>query len=209
MITARLDSAQGPNAVSRVEEDSAQIRSSLDAVTVSAKESLLTLLNELDYWCVTNGVEDLDDPQAIPALVRVFGTGRGFPRELASFGEAAVLAILEAADDEDLRVVTDALATVRRVVIADINGLSTDTATALRRTTERWLTASPQTSTTLGAAIRLAGMTGDPGLLEIVETLATDATAVAARGITDAQSVADLQRLAAAQLADVPAVPRR
>ncbi len=208
VVTTRMDSSQGPDVVSGIKEDSAQIRSSLDAVTVSAKEALLTHLDEIDYWCVTNGVEDLDDPQAIPALVRTFGIGLGYYRTLASFGEAAVPAILEAADDEDLRVVPGALATLRLIATADINGLSTDAATAVRRTTERWLTASSQTRATLDAAIRLAGVMGDPRLLEIVETLATDATAVAARGITDAQSVADLQRLAAAQLAADSPSPR-
>ena len=195
--------------VPRIEELIVQIRSSLDAVTEPAKEALLTHLDELKDGCVTNAVEDLGDPRAIPGLVRAFGTGRSSVIEpLASFGEAAVPAILEAADDDEFRVVADALATLRRIVTADVNGLSTDAATAIRRTTERWLTAVPQTSATLGQAIRLAGAMGDPGLLEIVETLATDSTAVAARGITDAQSVANLQRLAAELLADVPAVPR-
>ena len=193
----------------RIEERIVQIRSSLDAVTEPAKEALLTHLDELKDGCVTNAVEDLGDPRAIPGLVRAFGTGRSSVIEpLASFGEAAVPAILEAADDDEFRVVADALATLRRIVTADVNGLSTDAATAIRRTTERWLTAVPQTSATLGQAIRLAGAMGEPGLLQIVETLATDTAAVAARGITDAQSVADLQRLAAEQLVDVPAVPR-
>ena len=193
----------------RIEERIVQIRSSLDAVTEPAKEALLTHLDELEDGCVTNAVEDLGDPRAIPGLVRALGTGRSSMIEpLASFGEAAVPAILEAANDDEFRVVADALATLRRIVTADVNGLSTDAATAIRRTTERWLTAVPQTSATLGQAIRLAGAMGEPGLLEIVETLATDSTAVAARGITDAQSVANLQRLAAEQLADVPVVPR-
>ena len=208
VVTTRMDSSQGPDVVSGIKEDSTQIRSSLDAVTVSANEALLTHLDEIDYWCVTNGVEDLDDPQAIPALVRTFGIGLGYYRVLASFGEPAVPAILEAADGEDLRVIPGALTTLRLIATADINGLSTDAATAIRRTTERWLTANSQTSATLDAAIRLAGVMGDPRLLEIVETLATDATAVAARGITDAQSVADLQRLAAMQLAADSPSPR-
>ena len=208
VVTTRMDITEGPDAVSHIKEDSAQIRSSLDAVTVSAKEALLTHLDEIDYWCVTNGVEDLDDPQVIPALVRAFGTRFGVSRYLVPFGEAAVPALLEAADGEDLRVVPGALATLRLIVTADAGALSTDAATAIRRTTERWLTANSQTSATLGQAIRLAGVMGDPRLLEIVETLATDATAVAARGITDIQSVADLQRLAAEQLADLPVVPR-
>ena len=208
VITARLDSAQGPNAVSVVEEYSAQIRSSLDAVTVSAKEALLTLLDELDYWCVTNGVEDLDDARTIPAFVRAWGTGLGVSRMLAGYGEAVIPATLDALDDEDPGIVTVALATLRLIVTADAGALSNDTAPAIQRAAERWLTASPQTSTTLGAAIRLASVMGNPRLLEIVETLATDATAVAARGITDARSVADLQRLAAAQLAADPPSPR-
>ena len=191
-----------------IEEDIAQIRSSLDAITVSAKEVLLTHLDALDDWCGTDGVVNLDDARTIPRLVRAFGTRYSVSRYLAQHGEAAIPATLDAVDDDDSRVVAVALATLRLIVTADAGALSNDTAPAIQRAAERWLTASPQTSATLGAAIRLAGMTGDPGLLEIVETLATDSTAVAARGITDAQSVTNLQRLAAEQLADVPAVPR-
>ena len=194
----------------RIEERIGQLRQSLDAVTVSAKDALLTYLDDLDYWCVTDDVEDLDDPQAIPRLVRVFDTiGRSYieSRFRREFGEAAVQAL----GDEDSRTVAVALATLRSMrslARSDAAALSNDAATAVRRTAERWLTDSPQTGFTLAAAILLAGVIEDPQLLEIVETLATDSTAVAARGITDAQSVANLQRLAAEQLADVSAVPR-
>ena len=186
-----------------IEEYSAQIRRSLDAVTVSAKDALLTHLDDLDYWCATDGVENLDDTRAIPRLVRVFDT-RGRYSIDRVFEEAAVQAL----GDEDPRNVAVGLATLRRIARSNAGALSNDAATAVRRTAERWLMDSPQTGFALAAAILLAGVIEDSQLLEIVETLATDANAVAARGITDAQSVANLQRLAAEQLADVPAVPR-
>ena len=191
-----------------IEEDIAQIRSSLDAVTVSAKEVLLTHLDALDEWCGTDGVVNLDDARTIPRLVRAFGTRYSVSWYLAQHGEAAIPATLDAVDDDDSRVVAVALATLRLIVTADAGALSNDTAPAIQRAAERWLTASSQTSATLGQAIRLAGVMADPRLLQIVETLATDTAAVAARGITDAQSVADLQRLAAEQLAGVAPSPR-
>ena len=190
-----------------LEEYSAQIRRSLDAVTDSAKDALLTHLDDVDYWCATDGVAHLDDPRAIPSLVRFLDSHRRtsinsrFRRE---FEEAAVQAL----GDDDPRIVAAGLATLRMVVRSDAGALSNDAATVVRRTAERWLTDSPQTGFTLAAAILLAGLIADPDLLEVVETLATDANAVAARGITDVQAVADLQRLAAEQVADVPAVPR-
>ena len=187
-----------------IEERIARIRSSLDAVTVTAKEALLSDLDELDYWCGPDGVQDLDDPGTISRLVRVVNSGRAFRWQGSRYEVAAVHAL----DDEDPRIVTYALWTLRWTVIRGTGALSPYAATAVRRTADRWLTARPQTTFTLGAAILLAGLLEDPPLLEIVETLATDANALAARGITDAQSGADLQGLAAEQLADVPAVPR-
>ena len=80
-----------------IEERIVRIRSSLDAVTVSAKEALLMQLDELDYWCRPDGVQDLDDPRTIPRLVRVFNSGRAFDWEGLRFEDAAVQGL----DDED------------------------------------------------------------------------------------------------------------
>lgn len=161
---------------------------------------------------VSSVVAELRDPLAIPALTGALGTGSGSPvtTALVAFGEQSVPALLGVVRSPETShyVVEGALVVLRFLVEgAGPHPLSAATLSAIRRAAKQRLTGT-QYFTTLWDAIDLAMALNDSGLRRIVQALASDRDSVRARGIDDAETIADTQRRAAERLAGVPAKPR-
>ena len=133
-------------------------------------------------------------------------------RPLAAFGEQAVPAVLavEASPESGTDAINHALITLRFIVegASERGGLSEATRAELRRVAARRLTSSTGSPTTLWWAIDLAWSLHDEELRHSVEVLATDASVVAARGITNPGLIEQTQRRAAARVAGSPPLPR-
>jgi hypothetical protein len=152
-------------------------------------------------------VTELRDPLAIPALTGALGSGAPVRRTLVAFGEEAVPALLRAVRSPETihYVVDDALIALRLMVEgAGPHPLSAASLTDVRRVAELRLTGK-QYFTTLWDAIDLAMALDDPGLTQVVRSLASNRDEVIARGIEDPELIQETQRLAAERLAGVPA----
>jgi hypothetical protein len=160
---------------------------------------------------LARAVGKLHDPASIPALAAAMWSGFAAIRPLAAFGEQAVPAILsvEASPESGTDSINSALITLRFIVegASERGGLSEATRTDVRRVAARRLTSSGS-PTTLWWAIDLAWSLQDEELRHSVEVLATDANAVAARGITDPGLIEQTQKRAAARVAGSPPLPR-
>ena len=187
-----------------------EFQGSLQDVSAPEKDELLEHLSEIARTCVAGNVENLQDPAAIPGLARALPLG--FPivsRRLASFGEEAAPAVLESAQSTETYTARAALMTLRFMVEgAERRPLSAFTLGEIRRVAEQWLTESPQSILTLGAAIDLAAVLENPELTRILESLAADPNEVMARGIESPASIERVQQRAADGLAGVPLLPR-
>ncbi len=185
------------------------LRESLQNVTVAGKDDLLRHISEIEATCLGSAL-DLKSPKAIPELVKTLGLGFSMvPRQLAEFGEAAAPAVLAVVTpaEADREVVASGLLALRFMVEgAGQRPLSAGTRERIKRAAEQWLAARQQSILTLGAAIDLAAALGDPDLRRILESLASDANAVASRGIDG--SIERIRKRAADRLAGVPPLPR-
>jgi hypothetical protein len=143
-------------------------------------------------------------------LAGALGTSPPALFALADFGEPAAQPVLDVVTStDDASVVMDALTSLR--LMAEGVGarpLATKTLRDIRRVAEQRLTGK-QSVTTLWKAIDLAVVLKDPDLRRTVESLASDANAVVARGISDPELIRQTQMLAADRLAGVPPLPRR
>jgi hypothetical protein len=90
---------------------------------------------------------------------------------------------------------------------ARLRPLSAGARERIAQAAKQWLVAGKQSIVTLGAAIDLAAVLGDPDLRRILESLASDPNAVASRGIV-AGSIEWIRKRATDRLAGVPPVPR-
>jgi len=155
-------------------------------------------------------VAEFRDPRSLPALAGALGTSPPALFALADFGEPAAQPVLDVVTStDDASVVMDALTSLR--LMAEGVGarpLATKTLRDIRRVAEQRLTGK-QSVTTLWKAIDLAVVLKDPDLRRTVESLASDANAVVARGISDPELIRQTQMLAADRLAGVPPLPRR
>jgi hypothetical protein len=155
-------------------------------------------------------VAELHDPRAIPALsVAIYG-GLAAMRGLAAFGEPAVQTVVGVVMSQDMHhdFVDHGLKTLRFMVEGNQeHPLSADALEQIRRATEQRLTGK-QNLMTLWYAIDLAAVLGDTDHRIIIQSLATDANAVAALGISDPDLIEKTQERAAERLAGIPALPR-
>jgi hypothetical protein len=159
---------------------------------------------------VSRVVADLQDPRAIPALAGALGTGSTVTEALVAFGEQAVPAVLAVVTSRNSMhyTVDEGLVMLRFLVEgAGPLPLSAETLERVRRAAEQRLTGK-QYFTTLWDAIDLATALKDPGLRRVVESLASDSSAILARGIEDPELIQETQRLAADRLAGVAPEPR-
>ncbi len=155
-------------------------------------------------------VAEFRDPKSIPALAGALGTSLPAIFALADFGESATQSVLDVVTStDDGSVVMDALISLRLMAEGvGVRPLTTKTLNDIRRVAEQRLTGA-QWVTTLWRAIDLSVVLKDPDLKRIVESLASDENAVAARGITDPELIKQTQKHAADRLAGVPPLPRR
>jgi len=150
------------------------------------------------------------DPRAIPGLAGAHGYSPAASAALADFGEPAapaVLAVLETTTNTS--VADDALRTLR--FMAEGVGrqpLTDGTRDRIRRAAKRRLTEPQKSITTIWGAIDLAVALEDPELRGIVQSLASDRSAVVRLRKTDRDLVDRTQRVAAERLAGVPPLPR-
>jgi hypothetical protein len=181
----------------RFRQVAADLRESLTGVRAVGSDDLLALLADIERTCTVGAVRRLDDPEAIPGLVRALGAG--FPmvsEHLASFGERAAPAVLDVvtAPAPELEAAYRGLVTLRLMVGGSNDSpLPSATLARVRGAAERWLTVGEGSLLTLLAAIDLAGVLNDPGLDRLLQTLASDRGAVVARGITSARSIEMVQ----------------
>ncbi len=187
-----------------------EFRVSLQDVSVPEKDELLDQLAEIEQTCVEGTVEDLEDPAAIPGLVKALPLGFSIViRSLAAFGEESAPAVLENVQSADSGTVRAALVTLRFMVErAETRPLSAFTLSQIRRVAKQRLTETPQSVLTMGAALDLAAVLEDPELTQILELLATDSNEVLARGIESPRSIERIQRRATDRLAGTPPLPR-
>lgn len=155
-------------------------------------------------------VAEFRDPRSISALAGALGASPPAVFALADFGEPAAQPVLDVVTStDDASVIMDGLTSLR--LMAEGVGarpLTTKTLNDIRRVAEQRLTGR-QFVTTLWRAVDLAVVLNDPDLRRTVELLASDESAVVARGITDRELIEATQKLAADRLAGVPPLPRR
>lgn len=146
---------------------------------------------------VAEFVAQLRDPRAIPVLAEAPAGGKEVQMALAEFGERAVpdLIRVAAAPDNHYEVVDHALQSLRRVVDAGITTLSVASRQALRGLASDRM-ARGQYFTTLWYAMDLAMASGDVELRRTVDSLASHASSLRARGITDNEVIARTQKRA-------------
>ena len=179
-----------------------QVRSSLTSVTTSGKDELLRHLSEIDRNCANRTTDDLKDRRNIPDLTRALGLGFSITRKsLADFGDEAAAAVLEVVrSDTDHDRVEDGLRTLKLMIDGSAaRPVSTTTRDEIRRAAQERLN-GPQYFTVLMNAIDLAVALQDANLRRIVESLASDATNVRARGV-EPEFVPSVQQRAARALA--------
>ena len=190
-----------------------ELRESLDAVTADERDLLIELLSEIEAGCVNGDVTDLTDERAIPGLLRALDNG--FPMvtgSLADFGELAAGRVIEVtrSDGNDLFMIGEALEALRYMLEGtESRPLSAGTIEEIRSVAEVWLSKGQQSISTLSPAIDLAIVLGDPDLLSVVESLASDASEVVARGVERPSFVELIQRRATDRLSGMPPLPRR
>jgi len=150
------------------------------------------------------------DPRAIPGLAGAHGYSPAASAALADFGEPAAPAVLAVlATTTNTSVADDALRTLR--FMAEGVGrqpLTDGTRDRIRRAAKRRLTEPQKSITTIWGAIDLAVALEDPELRGIVQSLASDRSAVVRLRKTDRDLVDRTQRVAAERLAGVPPLPR-
>jgi hypothetical protein len=186
------------------------LRDSLQNVTAAGKDDLLGHLSEIEATCLGTAL-DLKSPRAIPELVKTLGLGFSIvPRQLAEFGEDAAPAVLAvvASAESNREVIHEGLMALRFMVEGAVRRpVSAATRERIKQAAEQWLAARQQSILTLGAAIDLAAVLGDPDLRRILESLASDPNAVASRGI-GAGSIEWIRKHATDRLAGAPPLPR-
>jgi len=184
-------------------------RTVADAVT--RKEPVATFEDPEFIAHVAHVVSQLEDAQAIPALAGALGTGSTLVRDaLADFGERAAPAVLAVvtSPERHYSAVDEGLITLRFMVEGTgPRPLSAGTLDQIRSAARQRLTGK-QYFTTLWRAIDLAVALNDPGLRQIVQALASDATEVTARGVTNPDLIARTQQRATQRLAGGPSTPR-
>ena len=160
---------------------------------------------------VAHVVSGLEDVRAIPALAGALGTsGSTLVRDaLADFGEPASADVLRIVTSSGSHyAVEEGLMELRSMVEGHgARPLSPATLDQVRRAAKQRLTGK-QYFTTVWYAIDLAGALNDAELKRILDSLAADRDAVAARGITDADLIRRTQERAAQRLAGTPASPK-
>ncbi len=158
-------------------------------------------------------VTDLADERAIPGLVKALGSGFTVViGRLADFGELAAGPVIEVTRSygDDSRRIGHALWTLRYMLEGtETRPLSAGTIAEIRNVAEVWLSRGQQGIFTLSDAIDLAIVLGDPDLRSVVESLASDASEVIARGVEYPSSIERIQRQATDLLSGEPPLPRR
>lgn len=160
---------------------------------------------------VAHVVSGLEDPRAIPALAGALGvSGSTLVRDaLADFGEPASADVLRVVTSSGNHyAVEDGLIALRFMVEGQgAHPLSSGTLDRIRQAATQRLSGE-QYFTTVWYAIDLAAALNDAGLKRILDSLATDRAAVAARGIKDVDLIRRTQERAAQRLAGAPASPK-
>lgn len=155
-------------------------------------------------------VAELNDPRAIPALAEAIYGGFTAARALARFGEQSVLHVVRVVTfpENHYDVANHGLIALRFLVEgATKRPLSPNSLEAIRQAAAQRLTGRQRSVTTLWRAVDLAVVLADPGLLRIVQALASDREAVIARGITDPDLIERTRKHAADRLAGAPPLP--
>lgn len=156
-------------------------------------------------------VSQLEDPQSIPVLAGALGTGSTLVRDaLADFGERAAPAVLAivTSPTSHYSAVDEGLITLRFMVEGPRHRpLSAGTVNQIRGAARQRLSGQ-QYFTTLWRAIDLAVVLNDPSLKQTVQGLASNASEVSARGVTNPDLIARTQQRAAQRLAGSPSSPR-
>jgi hypothetical protein len=150
------------------------------------------------------------DPRAIPGLAGALGSSPAAAAALADFGDPAAPAVLSVLETTtSTSVADDALMTLR--FMAEGVGrqpLTDGTRDRIRRAAKRRLTERQESITTIWWAIDLAVALKDPELRRMVQSLASDRSAVVRLRNTDRDLVDRTQRVAAERLAGVLPRPR-
>jgi hypothetical protein len=150
------------------------------------------------------------DPRAIPGLAGALGSSPPASSALADFGEPAAPAVLSVLETTTRVSVADDALTTLRFMAEGVGGqpLTDRTRDRIRRAAKKRLTEPQKSITTIWKAIDLAVALKDPELGGIVQSLATDRSAVVRLRNTNPELVERTQRVAAERLAGVPPLPR-
>jgi hypothetical protein len=150
------------------------------------------------------------DSRSIPGLAGALGSSPPAASALAEFGEAAAPAVLGVLETtSDISVADDALTTLRFMAEGIGNpALSNESRQRICRAAKSRLTEPQKSITTVWKAIDLAVALKDPGLKRIVQTLASDRSAVVKLRATSSELIDRTQGIAAERLAGVPPLPR-
>jgi hypothetical protein len=149
------------------------------------------------------------DPRAIPALVGALSDSPPAGDALAEFGERAVPAVLGVVLENTIDASVAAALTCLRFMVEGVGGqpLTDVTRDRIREITKEKLTTRQKSFITVWRAVDLAVALEDPELRGIVQSLASDRSALRALGVRDTY-IEDTQRRATERLAGVPARPR-
>lgn len=150
------------------------------------------------------------DPRAISGLVGALGSSPPASSALAEFGEPAATAVVSLLDTTtNVSVADDALTTLRFMAEGvGAQPLKAGTRDWIRHAAKKRLTEPQESITTVWRAIDLAVALKDPELRRIVQSLASDRTAVIGLRDTSPELIDRTQRVAAERLSGVRPLPR-
>jgi hypothetical protein len=181
----------------------------ITADAAARKEPVSRLEDPELIAAVAHVVSGLQDPQAIPALAGALGSGSTLVRDaLAEFGEPASADVLRIVTSSGNHYAVEGGLIALRFMVEGHGAqpLSSGTLQQIRQAAKQRLNGQ-QYFTTVWYAIDLAALLNDVELKRILESLATDRRAVAARGINGDDLIKMTQGRAAQRLAGAPASP--
>lgn len=123
-----------------IRETIGPVRASLTDIDPRLAAPMESGLDDIERFCLDSDARALDDPGAIPILLRGLGNGFSFiPRSLAAFGETVVEDLVEAANTASQPNVTRNALITLRLIVETHDRLPRSTIERIRTTAMDWI----------------------------------------------------------------------